>query len=140
MSTKEKLQNTRSSLTTMLKNLPGIIYRCRNDEDWTMEFVSEDCYSLTGYRPSDLIHNKKIAYGQLIHPEDQKTVWDEVQAAIGEKRAFRLHYRIKTAKGEEKWVWELGRKIPSPEGAIERLEGFIIDFDCVSASLKDSTV
>lgn len=128
MNTQKKRHNRRKSLTTMLKNLPGVIYCCRTDKDRTMDFVSEGCYSLTGYLPADLINNNKIAYGQLIHPEDQKTVWDESQAALAENRTFRLHYRIKTAHGVDKWVWEMGRKVIDPEGNGERLDGFIIDF------------
>jgi len=36
-------------------------------------------------------------------------VWQQVQKAVAKKEDFRLLYRIITAKGEEKWVWERGR-------------------------------
>ena len=82
----EKLRETQRTLSTLMSNLPGMAYRCRNDHNWTMEFVSEGCLDLTGYYPADLIENQKVAYGKLIHPEDQETAWNKTQAALKEKK------------------------------------------------------
>jgi diguanylate cyclase (GGDEF)-like protein/PAS domain S-box-containing protein len=122
------LQESQRTLSTLMSNLPGMVYRCRNDKDWTVEFISQGCFDLTGYRPSDLIGNRKVSYGRdLIHPDDQEPVWDDVQAALREKRSFQFVYRIRTASGKEKWVWEQGRGIYSSDGALLALEGFIVD-------------
>jgi PAS domain S-box-containing protein len=123
----EKLRESKRALSTLMGNLPGMAYRCRNDGNWTMEFVSEGCASLTGYGPDALIHNREIAYGDLINTDDRCAVWDDVQAALEEDRPFELVYRIATAAGEEKWVWEQGCGVFSPAGELLVLEGFVID-------------
>ncbi|MCX5904640.1 MAG: PAS domain-containing protein, partial [Proteobacteria bacterium] len=123
----EELKESQRTLATLLSNLPGLAYRCRNDRDWTMEFVSEGCSVLTGYHAHDLINNSRISYAQLIHPDDQKMVWSQVQEALQENRPFQLTYRIITAGGAVKWVWEQGRQVPSPAGGMPALEGFITD-------------
>ncbi|MEI9962320.1 MAG: PAS domain-containing protein [Limisphaerales bacterium] len=50
-----------------------------------------------------------------------------MQAALQERRQFELTYRIRTADGAEKWVWERGRGIFSDKGDLFALEGFITD-------------
>ena len=49
-------------LQTLLGNLDGMVYRCRDDEKWTMEFVSEGCVRLTGYDADDLLLNNRVSY------------------------------------------------------------------------------
>jgi PAS domain S-box-containing protein len=123
----DRLLESRRTLQTLMSNLPGMAYRCRNDHDWTMEFVSEGSFNLTGYQPAELINNSKIAYSQLIHPDECEKVWDTVQTALKEHKPFKLTYRIKTADGEQKWVWEQGQGIFSPKGELLAVEGFISD-------------
>jgi diguanylate cyclase (GGDEF)-like protein/PAS domain S-box-containing protein len=121
------LNESQRTISTLLSNLPGMVYRCRNDKDWTLEFASQGCIELTGYQPSDLT-GRKVSYGQdLIHPDDQGPVWDDVQAAVREKRPFQLVYRIITANKKEKWVSEQGMGIFSSDGDLLALEGFITD-------------
>lgn len=112
---------------TLTSNLPGMVYRCRNDDRWTMEYLSDYCFELTGYEKDDLLINKNTAYGDLIYPDDRKTVWNTVEQALHKKRPFQINYRILTAQGVEKWVWEQGRGVFSPKGEVLALEGFITD-------------
>lgn len=124
----ETLQETQRQLTTLIQNLPGIVYRCKSDAEWTMEFVSDKCYQITGYRPSDFINNKTIAYSQIIHPQDRKKIYEQIRNAVEQRKTFQLVYRIKTASGYEKWVWEEGIGIFSEdEDELIALEGFITD-------------
>lgn len=123
----ESLRESQRTLATLMSNLPGMVYRCKNDCHWTIEFVSEGCYPLTGYHPADLMENRTISYGQLIHRDDRNWVWNEIQSALQESRPFQLTYRIITATGEEKWVWEQGCGVFSPQGKVLAIEGFVTD-------------
>jgi PAS domain S-box-containing protein len=121
------LRESQRALTTLLTNLPGMAYRCYNDRERSMQFVSQGCLELTGYAPADLVGSQRITYAQLIHPADREAVWNDVQAALDAGLPFQLTYRITTALGPEKWVWEQGRAVSSAKGAILALEGFITD-------------
>jgi PAS domain S-box-containing protein len=123
----EEIEESRRALSTLMSNLPGMAYRCHNDPGWTMELVSEGSLELTGHAPADLIGNRRVSYGNLIHPDDREAVWEEVQSGIEERRPFQFNYRITTVSGEVKWVWEQGRGIFSPEEELLAVEGFITD-------------
>ncbi len=121
------LAESQRVLSTLMTNLPGMAYRCKNNERWTMEFVSGGCRDLTGYEPDELVNDSMLSYADLIHPDDVSLGWEGVQTAVAEERPFKLTYRIRTADGEEKWVWEQGVGIKDDDGEIVALEGFIID-------------
>lgn len=114
-------------LATLMNNLPGMAYRCRNDPDWTMEFVSQGCRALTGYEPADLLGNRVVAYADLIHPEDREGVYRDVRAALQAGQPFQLRYRLVRADGSVRWVWEQGCEIPPRNTAWSTLEGLILD-------------
>jgi diguanylate cyclase (GGDEF)-like protein/PAS domain S-box-containing protein len=123
----EQLRESERRQTTLLSHLPGMAYRCRNDRDWTMEFVSEGCYDLTGYSAENLMENRVVAFGQLIHVDDQTQVWENVQSALATRTMYDLVYRIRSASGTEKWVMERGGGVFSEEDELLALEGFISD-------------
>lgn len=123
----EALIGRERTLTNLMNNLPGIAYLCLNDRYFTMKFVSRGCRRMTGYKSADLIDNARIAYIDLIHPEDRKRVREEVRKSIARNRAFRIEYRIVTARNEIRWVWEQGIGIPSVKGKASFIEGFITD-------------
>lgn len=122
----ESLTESQRALLTLMSNLPGAAYRCRNDDQWTIEFISEGCLDLTGYRPEELIGNRVIAYVDLIHPEDRNAVRQQIETAIQDNQPFQQTYRITTRSEIEKWVWVKGRQVDQRNETVI-LEGFIID-------------
>ena len=121
------LQESERTLRTLMSNLPGMAYRCLVDRQWTMLFVSDGCYALTGYQPADLLGNARLSYNDLIEPEDQAYIWATIDRAVAERSPFQIQYRIRDAAGTLKWVWEQGRAVYGLEGELLFLEGFITD-------------
>ncbi|MES2182799.1 MAG: PAS domain-containing protein, partial [Pseudomonadota bacterium] len=115
----------RRALNSLLSNIPGMVYRGRNDRSWTFEFVSDGCIDVTGYDSVDLINDPTLSYNLIIHPEDRAAVWESVKLQMSTSEEFKLIYRIITRKGETKLVQEHGRGIFSSTGELLALEGFI---------------
>jgi PAS domain S-box-containing protein len=122
----ERLEESERRLSTLMSHLPGMAYRCRNDPNWTMEFISDGCRELTGYAAADLVGNARLSYADLILPEDRGHVWSTVQNALTEHSNFEVEYRIATAEGEQKHVWEKGCGVQDGE-PLDSVEGFITD-------------
>jgi diguanylate cyclase (GGDEF)-like protein/PAS domain S-box-containing protein len=124
------LDNFRKSEKTrlnLLESLPGMVYRCRFDKDWTMEYVSEGCKDLTGYDVDSLIGNNEISYNEIIDEKYRDDIWKQWEEAVAHGRMVRTEYEIVTASGEKKWVYEQGQPVFDGEGNITILEGMIVD-------------
>lgn len=125
---KEKtLLESERSKALLLAHLPGMAYRCSYDRNWTMWFISEGCYKLTGYKPESLLFNKELAFNDLICPEYRDNLWNEWTRIIARKEIFKYEYPIITASGDVKWVFEQGQAVYDDNGNVQALEGLIID-------------
>lgn len=128
VATEQELQKAQRTLSTLLTNLPGMVYRCRNDRDPTMDFVSQSCQILTGYPPEEFVESRQVSYGRdVILPDDRERVWGEVQESLKGRHPFQLSYRIQTADGTVKWVWEQGCGIFSDTDEVVGIEGYVVD-------------
>lgn len=114
-------------LQTMLDNLDGMVYRCLNDRNWTMMFVSKGCQSLTGYASDALLHNNQISYESITYPDDRLMVRRKIESAIERQDRFQIEYRITRANGSVAWVLERGGAIYDEHGHVEAVEGIIED-------------
>ncbi|MFP3981087.1 MAG: ATP-binding protein, partial [Desulfobacterales bacterium] len=124
----DELLESKRRMDTLLRNLPGMAYRCRNVGRWTMKFVSHGCLALTGYTAAELTEDRIAAYGYLVHPEDAGHVWRKVQESLRQKNHFEIEYRIVAKNGDIKWVWERGVATGlKDDDGVDLLEGFISD-------------
>ncbi len=124
---RKMLRRSEASKSVLLSNIRGMVYRCKYDKNWTMEYISEGCFELTGYPSSSLLNNNELAYNEIISEEYREDIWNEWEKAINNKDIYRGEYQIVTAQGEKKWVYEQGKGVYNSKGNIKTLEGIIID-------------
>lgn len=125
--TERTLRQSEQRLANLMSNLPGLVYRCSNSPDRSMEFVSEGVKVLTGYTADDIIADKTVNFGSLIHPQDREQIWKLMQSSLASGKSYHLTYRIRHRGGDWRWVWEQGRGDHTETGGLEALEGFISD-------------
>ena len=56
------------TMQTLLATIPGMAYRCANDDDWTTLLLSQGCRDLTGYDADELVGPGEATYGGLLDP------------------------------------------------------------------------
>ncbi|MDS0220900.1 PAS domain S-box protein [Haloarcula sp. S1AR25-5A] len=123
---KTALEESERMLSTLISNLPGLVYRARNETDWPMTFVSDGAMDLVGYR-SEAIERGEVSWGNLIKDAETERLWETVQTCIAANEPFEVTYQIETADGETRWMWERGRVVGTNDDGVEILEGFITD-------------
>lgn len=123
-----KLEQSYRQMNNLVNNLPGIVYQCRNDQYWTMDYISPACEQITGYAQKEFYGSpSNISYADLIVAEEREEIWGQVQESLSRKVPFRVTYRIKDKAGEHKWMWEQGVGVFDEQGAVLGLEGCIFD-------------
>ncbi|WP_018953829.1 PAS domain S-box protein [Thioalkalivibrio sulfidiphilus] len=120
-------QRTAESLHRVVDNLNGFVYRCRNDRNWTVVYMSEGTERLTGYPADDFLKRDGVHFGTLIHPDDQERVWEQVQAGLAERRPYEIGYRFIDRQGRVRWVYEHGQGVFDAHGYLLYLEGHVQD-------------
>lgn len=124
---REQLETQTQRLEHLVSNMPGLVFRCRPDQHWTMLFLSDGVEELTGYTPGELLHNRDQSYGDLVLPEDYPDLRDVVDRHLEEDTSYTSEYRIRSRDDEVKWVWEQGRPVRDERSDDVLLEGFILD-------------
>ncbi|RQD80421.1 MAG: PAS domain S-box protein [Methanocalculus sp. MSAO_Arc1] len=122
----EELRKSRDRFRSLVANIPGVVYRCLPDTDWTMLYLNTDIEDITGYPAGDFINNAARTFKSIIHPDDRDYVDRMVQAAIHEGKPWEIECRLTHRDGSIRWIYENGRAIMEDDGTV-LLDGIILD-------------
>ncbi len=120
----------------LLKRTSGIVQRSstvaflwRNEENWPVEYVSENVERLMGYTAEDFTSGR-IAYSAVVHPDDLKRVGDEVAKRSSDPACLQFEhkqYRIITKDGAIRWVEDQTNIRRDENNQVTHYEGLVID-------------
>lgn len=131
-----------AQLDSLLTHLPGILYRCRADADWTLEYVAGDVQALTGYAIEELQGPARaVRIRDVMHPEDVDVVIKAARRVMEQGGHYTVEYRIRTKSGTERWIWDRGSAVSDARGRAVALHGFMQDISerrRVEQELRDS--
>ncbi len=123
----KQLKENKEQIKSIISNLLGFTYRCLPDDDWTMQFISDQVEDVSGYSSSSFLNNSELSFKSVIHPDDLDYVIKNLSDAILDKSQFDLEYRINHRDGKPVWVHESGRGVYDKEGNVQYIDGIITD-------------
>lgn len=123
----EAVRASEEQYRNLVAKLPCVVYRCKNDAEWTMSYISGQITVLLGYPAEDFIGNAVRSYASVIYPADRRLVDEAVQKGVSSKQPYDITYRLCRADGKIVWVQEKGQGIFDSAGEFLCLEGVIMD-------------
>lgn len=113
-------------INSIINNLNGVVFRCRLDNDMTMEFISQGVEAITGYPSWNFKMNKVRSFHSLIYASDKEKVINAINYSVSYECQYSIEYRIKSSDGNLKWLSERGHIIPGGNDQYS-VEGIITD-------------
>lgn len=105
----------------------GFLYRCQNDDHYTMLNLTGRVQDVTGYTVADLLQNRNHSYVALIHPDDAEALDLAIEQAISNEQNWQADYRLIHKDGSLRWVSEYGGAVKDDNGNVIYLEGVVTD-------------
>ncbi|HYG03004.1 MAG TPA: PAS domain-containing sensor histidine kinase [Chryseosolibacter sp.] len=121
----ERAAASEEKFQLLAENIPGVIYLCKNDKDYSMVYLNDMIEVITGI-PAQQFIDGKVTFASLMHPEDAKLGRVTVDEALENHTSFHVEYRVKHVDGSWRWVEEVGVGVYHG-GRLDMIEGFIMD-------------
>src|SRR4051812_20540610 len=122
----QSIPDVEGFVRSLLRNVPGAVYRCDIDEAFTMRLLGDEMERMTGYPARDFIANAHRTFESIIPRAARGGVHRDVHGAIAADEPYALEYRIVTAAGEVRWILDRGLRACDAAGR-GCLDGIIFD-------------
>ncbi len=109
---------------SIFSSAEAFVYRCKNDKDYTMEYMEGSVETLVGYKVDEIVGNKVTSFANLMVREDVERVFEEVDAAIDAKKSWNVFYHLTHKSGKRVPVRELGSAVYE-DGELVYLQGLV---------------
>lgn len=112
-------------LQYLIDNTPAIIYSAVPSGDFKLTFVSNNAFSVLGYRPDQMTADPNFWFDH-IHPEDAPTIFSSLALLFVEgEREY--EYRFRSASGDYLWMHDHLRLIRDEHGTPVEVIGSLSD-------------
>ena len=107
---------------------PVVVFRWTNAPGWPVEYVSPNVKEALGWDAAELASGR-IAYADLLHPEDRQRVAEEIVAhgAAG-RSTYEQIYRLRHRDGSWRWIRDFTvTHADAEEEGVTHLAGYVFD-------------
>jgi len=119
-----RLQRQEAQLDSIVANIPGALYRVKDDANFT------PLYRSPGFARQFLYGDDCGEEGETtaltLRPEDRARIDVTLRESTAEGTPYEMEYPVLLADGSERWVSDRGRPVQALDGTIE-FEGIMLD-------------
>lgn len=113
----ETLANKDRQIELMLSQLPGGMLICREDEQYSVKWISDALCHLLGYiGPEEFDEFTGGCCRGFILSEDYTAMRQQAEASLEERGTYNVEYRVAKKDGSQFWVSDMGKKVTDEEG------------------------
>ena len=92
----KEIQMTKQTADNLVASIPGGVYRCRADKEFTYELVSRGLAEIAGYAtPAELIEQQGGSFWNSIITEDRMLTRASIMSRLRRDGRFETVYRMK---------------------------------------------
>ena len=124
--TKALLRAQERKLRALVSNIPGVVFRSMVDQNWKLDFMSDNVTQLLGYTPDEFLAGT-VKFSDLVVPEDYPALVNEAEQARADHSTYMVEYRIRNRSGDILWFSERGRVAWDEDSNSLVLDGAIFD-------------
>ncbi|MDE6853249.1 MAG: EAL domain-containing protein [Lachnospiraceae bacterium] len=96
-------------------SIPGGVVKLRMT-DFKLLYANEGFFRLAGFSKEEYYENFGNHVNQVLHPDDQQMVQNQVKAAINNHGVLGFEYRIISKAGDVRWSYINGCRVDDEEG------------------------
>jgi len=115
-----------------LESIPGMVFTTR--PDGYCDYQSQQWVDFTGVPMSEHLGD---GWNRLLHPDDRPRVFEAWRAAVEERAAYDLDYRVRRRDGQYEWFKVRGAPIRDAQGRIVRWFGVAANIDAIKRAEED---
>jgi PAS domain S-box-containing protein len=122
-----ELASSEQKYRQLVFNLPGVVYRCANDENWTVLYISDAIFDIFGYPPTYFLDQPQHGLLSIFLPTNAKSTLAMIREKTAQGGKFMLNYRVTAADGTIFWVSNRGQVVVDEKGAVQWIDGVMFD-------------
>ena len=124
----EELAERERQVQSLIRNVPGAIYRFAEHSDgvWRFDYMSPAIETMTGYSPEFFVHEAD-PFERILHPVDRELVSKAISDSIASNSGFDFEHRILHKDGSIRWVRVQGSMARDDRTGLRSVDGVQLD-------------
>ncbi len=120
------LNASKEQYSSLVGNIPGAVYRFLFDAKFTTILCNDYYAEMTGYPAEDFMSGK-VNFSDLIHPDDQQFIGEDLSQCVAARKPFDQEFRIINNAGNTRWLRSRGMAVYDSDGNPEHADGTMFD-------------